>query len=285
MWIYLASLPERLVRAAAALLGGVAHRLLELVLPGWARRSRIYQATVDRMLRLIVELLGGVEGVFPQDEIPVGELAARKAAGNVVELIGFAAIGWSPVWVLAAAADLTGGTRLYLHALVDDLKVEGVVPADAHIDSVEELLETLERVTAHGADMVDLPPLNVAGMRQSWQALGQHAAELPNPERLARIYADLQHVASQEGRSLREASALVAASAMRTGVKLGSLYIFDYYRSALDEIFRVGLWRYLRQSMRPYLSMVIYHLNPRSHTYTGRAIRRVRGMRGGLARQ
>ena len=42
--------------------------------------------------------------------------------GNAVELAGFLAFGWSPVWLLAAASDVTNGTRVYLRALVEELE-------------------------------------------------------------------------------------------------------------------------------------------------------------------
>lgn len=271
MLIYLLSLPERLVRAAAALLGGLTHRLLEFVLPGWARGSRVYQATIDRMLRIILELIGGVQGVFPADEISAGELAKRKAAGNLLEVVSFALTGWSPVWLLAIASDLSGGTRLYLHTLVEDLKQEGALPPETTINSVEDLLSALEGVSGQGADMVDLPPLDLGGMRASWQELRQRAAELPGPEELARIWAEMQAVAQAEGRTMRETSALMAASAARAGLQLGNVYVFEYYRGALRAIAEIGLWRYLRQSFRPYLSMATLHLDPRQPTYTERA--------------
>ena len=42
---FLLSLPERLVRSLAALLGGTLHETLELALPRLVRRSRLYEAT------------------------------------------------------------------------------------------------------------------------------------------------------------------------------------------------------------------------------------------------
>ena len=56
-----------------------------------------------------------------------GKLAVRKAAGNVVELGSILAFGFSPLWLLAGAADVTRGTRVYLDALVAELKAAGVI--------------------------------------------------------------------------------------------------------------------------------------------------------------
>ena len=98
---YLVSLPERATRAGAALTGGLLYETTEVMLPLAIRRSRLYQAIVGRLLRITIELVGGVEGIYPTQEMPVRELLARKAAGNAVELSSFLAVGWSPVWLLA----------------------------------------------------------------------------------------------------------------------------------------------------------------------------------------
>ena len=251
---YLLSLPERLVRALSAELGGLLYQLSLLLLPRWARASRLYQATVERLLRIVVELLGDVRGAFPPESISIRELAARKAAGNVVELVSFAAVGWSPVWLLAAAADVVGGTQVYLQALVADLQTEGVLSPAMQVDSVEELLAALEGTLGQAADTVDMPPLNVDDMRNSWAALREKAASLPGPQRLARIYDDLRAVAQQEGQSLYQTSSLIAHGAVRTGIQMGSLHVFDYYRGALDAISSEGL-RHLIDTHIPYRNL------------------------------
>ena len=126
---YLLTLPERLVRVIAAAGGGAVHETAELVLPRLVRKSRLYEATAKNLLRITVELVGGVDR--PNEEI-AGEfepspkkLVVRKSAGNVVELGSIFAFGFSPLWLLAAAADVTHGTRVYLDALVDELKLAG----------------------------------------------------------------------------------------------------------------------------------------------------------------
>ena len=74
---YLVSLPERTARAGAALMGGFVYEASEVVLPVAVRRSRLYQAIVGRLLRIMIELVGGVEGVYPAQEMPVRELLVR----------------------------------------------------------------------------------------------------------------------------------------------------------------------------------------------------------------
>jgi len=108
---YVASLPERTARAGAALAGGLVYEASEVVLPDAVRRSNLYRAVVGRLLRITIELAGGVEGVYPSEGMPARELLVRKTAGNAVELASFLAVGWSPVWLLAGACDLVGVVR------------------------------------------------------------------------------------------------------------------------------------------------------------------------------
>jgi hypothetical protein len=241
------------------------------------RQTRFYQATIARLLRILVELVGGVPGLFPADAMPVRELAVRKVAGNAVELLSFAAVGWSPVWLLAAAADVTGGTRLYLRTFVDDLRRDGILPPDAEIGSVDELFTFFEEGLGQAADTVDMPPLNLDDMRTSWRRLQDNAHNLPGPRRLARIYGDLQTVTHYEGRSIYTTSSLIALGALRTGFRMGSTHIFDYYREALNTIRSDGLDAYIRRTIAPYRLMIVHHLSPRNKTYTERYLLRRRG--------
>ncbi len=271
---YLASLPERTARAGAALTGGFVYEASEVMLPLAVRRSRLYQAIVGRLLRITIELLGGVEGVYPAQEMPVRELLARKTAGNVVEVSSFLAVGWSPVWLLAGASDLVGGTKVYLRTLVAELRDAGVLAPDAEVASFEELLSVLEGTSGVLADTVDVPPLNVSSVRASWQELQRQVADLPDAAGLENIFAELQLAARQEDRSVLEISSMVALGAVRAGVSLGNVHIFDYYRHALRTIVEEGLLSFLRRTSTPYLTRARSHFDPRSSTYSERLLRR-----------
>ena len=271
---YVISFPERVVRASAAGLGGAIYQITLILLPEWVRGTRFYQATFARLLRITVEFVGGVQGVFPADDMPARQLAVRKVAGNAVELLSFAAVGWSPVWLLAAAADVTGGTKFYLRTLVADLRREGILPPDAQVDSVDELFTFFEEGLGQAADTVDLPPLNLADMRASWRRLRDNTHRLPNPNQMARIYRDLQAVTRQEGRSIYATSSLIALGALQTGIRMGNSHIFDYYRDALNSIRSDGLDGYVRRVTAPYLQMVVRHLSPQTVTLTERYLLR-----------
>ena len=263
---YAISLPERAIRAFAASAGGLIYEATEILLPGWLRYSRFYQGLVADLLRIVIELVGGVSGVLPPRDIGVQELAMRKAAGSGIGL----AFGWMPLWLFAVAADLTGGTRTYLQVLVSELKRDDVLHEEAEITSLEELLDTLEGTSGLMADALDEPPLNVDEMRTSWQDLRMKATELPDANRLASIYTDLQNVAIKEDRSLQSVSSLIATGALQAGVQLGHSHIFNYYQDALGTINTEGLPLYSRRVTRPYFAAAKNHFDPERISFTER---------------
>jgi hypothetical protein len=282
---YLASLPERTARAGAALTGGFVYETGEVLLPLAVRRSRLYQAIVGRLLRITIELVGGVEGVYPTEEMRVRELLVRKTAGNAIELSSFLAVGWSPVWLLAGASDLIGGTKVYLRVLATELRDTGVLSAEEDVASFEELLTALEGTSGMLADTVDVPPLNIPSVRTSWQELRRQVADLPDADGLEKIFSDLQLAARQEDRSILEISSIVALGAVHAGVRLGNVHIFEYYRSALRTITDEGLVSFLHRTSTPYLMRARSHFDPESSTYSERLLRRWADRRSPVARQ
>ena len=208
---YLVSVPERILRAVGAALGGTIHETAELVLPRLVRRSRFYEATAKNLLRITVELVGGVqreaETVANEHESSPKKLAVRKAGGNVVELGSILAFGFSPLWLLAAAADISHGTRIYLDALVGELKAAGVLARSAEFGSVDDLLAALEGASGTTARLIDIPPLEVEGLKRSLADLRDDARSLPTPPELAAVYEGLLAEADRESaRSSRSRS-------------------------------------------------------------------------------
>lgn len=281
--LYLVSLPERLPRAAAAGVGGVLYESSLVLLPDWARGSQLYQALVGRMLRITVEWAGGMPVVTPVDPVTAGRLTVRKAAGNVVEFTSIFAVGWSPLWMLAAAADLTGGTQVYLHAITAELKRLNVLPPEQEFASVDGLLESLEGTTGVLSRAIDIPPLDraelqgsVEEMRSSWRALRENIPGLPNGESLKAISNQIQQTAERENTSVWMVSSLVGLGAVRAGISLGQTNIFDYYRQALGSIGEDGLAAYIGRASRPYLIKAAVHLDPQQISHTETALMKAR---------
>src|SRR5688572_9832716 len=96
----------------------------EVALPPAIRRSQLYQNLVDATLRFLIEQVGGVEGVYRSGDALPDNFLARRTAGNAVEVLGVVAFRASPVWVLAALADLCGAGRQLIPEIADALKAE-----------------------------------------------------------------------------------------------------------------------------------------------------------------
>jgi hypothetical protein len=281
--LYLVSLPERLPRAAAASAGGLVYETTRVLLPEWARNMQIYQALLGRGLRIIVEWAGGVDGVMPPAPVTAGKLAARKLAGNAVEFTSILLVGWSPLWWLAAATDITGGTQVYLHSVADELKRLRLLPSDQELTSADGLLDALQGTTAVLSKAIDIPPLDqaevdvsVAEMRDAWQALRANAPGLPTSEGLKAVATEMQETAEREETSVWVVSTMIGLAAVGAGVKLGQANIADFYRASLAQIRSGGLSAYYDRVSRPYVTMAANHLDPQQESHTERLLRQVR---------
>jgi aconitate hydratase A / 2-methylisocitrate dehydratase len=276
---YLVSVPERLVRAVAAALGGTIHETAELVLPRLVRKSRFYEATAKNLLRITVELVGGVErgseAIAGEVEQSPNKLAVRKTGGNVIELGSILAFGFSPLWLLAAAADISRGTRVYLDALVGELKAAGVLAKDAHVASVDDLLAALEGASGTTARLIDIPPLEIEGLKRSLADLRDDAKSLPTPPELAAVYQGLVAEADREQRSLLEVSLGMGIAFFNSARKVGRQHLLDPYTEDLRPMRDEGFAGYARRVGRPYAQAVARHVDPRSPTLTERGLRRL----------
>ena len=193
---YLWSLPERVVRSALGLGAGVVREVGEVVLPNGVRQSKLYQNLVDATLRFLIEQVGGVEGVYQADDQLPENFLARRAAGNAVEVLGVVAFRASPVWVLAALADVCGMGRALIPEIADALKAQGLLEHDAQFTSVDQLLDGLERTSSRLAATINTPPLDVAGLRKEWDAIREEArclqpARYPSRETIGQLWSQL----------------------------------------------------------------------------------------------
>src|SRR2546426_3957803 len=124
---YLLSLPERILRSATALAGGLLREIGEVTIPQTVRRSQLYRNLVEATLRFLIEKVGQVEGVYPGEEELSEDFLVRRAAGNGIELIGILAFRASPVWALAALADASGAGRYLIREIEASLKDDGLL--------------------------------------------------------------------------------------------------------------------------------------------------------------
>ena len=173
-----------------------------------------------------------------------GRLAVRKGAGNVVELGSIAAFGFSPLWVLAAAADASARlARLPRRVRRASSSRAASLPEDSRPGSVDELLAALEGVSGTSARLVDIPPLELAALRHSLADLRRDASSLPTPAELARVFDGLREAARRERASLLEVSVGIGLAFFNSARNVGRQHVLDPYTEDLRPRARRGLRR------------------------------------------
>ncbi len=268
------------MRSVFALVGGGIHESAELLLPRLVRRSRLYEATAKNVLRVSIELVGGVEtSRDPGEEYEPSakRLVVRKTAGNAVELGSIAAFGFSPLWLLAAGADVTRGTRVYLDAFVGELKTAGVLAETAELGSVDDLLAALEGSSGTAARLIDIPPLELAALRRSLTDLREDASGLPSPAEMTALFDGLRAAAVRERRSLLEVSSGVGIAFFNSARHVGRQHLLDPYAEDLKPLRNEGFGSYAARVSRPYGAAVALHFDPEQVTLTERGIEKLKG--------
>ncbi len=292
---YLLSLPERLIRSTVGLGAGVAREVGEVALPDGIRHSQLYRNLVDATLQYLIEQVGGVEGVYRTDAALPDNFLARRTAGNAVEILGIVAFRASPVWILAALADLCGIGRHLIPEVTEALKAQGLLDADARFTTVDQMLDGLERTSTRLAAAVNTPPLDVAGLRSEWEAIREEArhlppASLPSRESISHVWAELKAESARQDRSIFETSSVMAVSAARAlpaGVRwlsasarvgatrtsqVFAAALLDHYRQTLSEIQQAGYLTYAGRQFRPYVRAAAGQFSPKRRTLTQRLL-------------
>ena len=295
---YAVSLPERVVRSASALAAGAVHEVAAVALPSGFRRGRLYRNLVDVTLKFLIENVGGVQAATPSEEKLSEDFLVRRAAGNGIELLGLVAFRASPVWVLAALADVAGFGRQLIPEISESLKKEGLLAENDSFTTMEQLLGGLERSSAQLAETVNAPPLDVAGLRKEWHKFVGEARQLPAPQlpsaaAVTQLWQDLRATAARERRSVFEVSSLLAVSAvgelperarvlsksatvvLKHGGTAVSNALLEHYRQSLRTMREIGFLRYGVRQLTPYTQAAVGAFQPTRATLTERWLDRI----------
>ncbi len=295
---YLLSIPERVLRAAVGLGAGMAREAGQVALPEGVRRSQLYQNLVDSTLRFLIEQVGGAEGLAGSEGAIPDDFIARRTAGNVVEALGIVAFRASPVWVLAALADVCGMGRHLIPEIADALKAQGLLEQDAQFTSVDEMLDGLERTSSRLAATINTPPLDVAALRQEWEGIREAAqglppASLPSRETITAVWSQLTAESARQNRSVFETSSMLALSAARSlpdgvrwlsasawvgATRTGKVFaaaLLDHYRQTLSDIRETGYLTYASRQVRPYVVAAAHQFSPKRRSVTERVLDRI----------
>jgi hypothetical protein len=290
---YFLSLPERVVRSLGALSGGLLREIGNVVLPPGIRRSTLYRTMVDVTLRFLIEEVGQVEGIYPSEGRLAEMFLLQRTASHGIELLGILAFSASPLWILAALADATGSGRKLIQELSGALQEEGLLDGSAHFETMDQVLGGLERTSKHLTEALNIPPLDIPGLRREWEQLKQELAAIPPTkipaiERIEEVWADIQASARKQGRPVFVVSSLLAISTIthvpatmlwlsraarssvrRTGKVLGDA-ILNHYTDALIEMSRAGVLEYWKREFKPYLRGAVEQFAPDHSSLTER---------------
>lgn len=281
------SLPERAVRALSAVAIGASTLLTETLFPEVLRGTITYRVTIGLMQQYILEQVAGIESEISEGRIELeGDYALRKMTGTALEAAGLLTMRFSPLWVLAIAGDVAGGSKVYLGRLVEQLKKNGVVSEETEVTDLLDLLEAIQQATSQTAAAIDAPPLSrreLAAMADEMTASYSQAFErtanlIPQ---LDGIWERMQQLSQRENISIErlgglmtahtlawaEKSARITLAAGQTGVVLLDEKILDSYRRALTAASEQGVDKYVADHMRPFLRAAKSHFDPGRATW------------------
>jgi hypothetical protein len=269
----------------------------DVAVPAFVRKTRLYNSLVESTLRFMIEQVGQVEGAYPSETKLAEDFLLRRTAGNGLELIGVLTFRASPVWVMAALADISGAGRQLIREIAAEMKKEGLLAPDAEVSTVEQMLDGLERTAGRVAEAVNTPPLDVKALRQEWAEISREISNIPAPNipsagDVWKSWRELTEESARQKRSVWELSSLIALgtvtrlpenllwlgkSAALATRRTGEMFagaLLGHYRDALIEIHETGYFRYLVREYRPYLRAAAMQFSPKRVSLTQKLLRR-----------
>ena len=278
---YLVSIPERILRAVAAALGGTIHETAELVLPRLVRTSRFYEATAKNLLRITRGARR--RGRAPGRRRSPARSSPRRRSSPCARRAGTSSSsarssrsasrrsGSSPPRPTSRAARASISTRSS-----SELKAAGVLAKEAEFASVDDLLAALEGASGTTARLIDIPPLEVEGLKRSLADLRDDAKGLPDAARARGRLPGAR-------RGGRPRAALAARGLRGDGPRVLQLGPEGRTPARARPVHggpAAGARRGLRRRTRgasdgPYAQAVARHFDPRSRTLTERGLGRL----------
>ena len=265
------SLPERLLRALASVLGGIALLLVGVIIPAAIKGTTLYRILIGDGLRFIVERIAGIPAVEAA-ALPA-DYQRRKLVGGAIESLGLIAVQFSPLWVFAIAGDAAAGSQVYIRRLVDHLRQQGVLDDDVTVEGLTDLLEALQGASRTTAGLIDMPPLTrleidqlAQDLKASYEKVFRGTGQLLS--RLDRLWAQMNEVAASPVLSLEQLALFMSVETRNwlrkgpgtaraigaTGLELFGEQVLDGYQRTLDELKRQGVAAYVKVQLLPYLS-------------------------------
>ena len=297
---YSASLPERTLRSAGAIAGGLVRESANWLVPSAFRSSRSYSIFIQQMLDFVCNDIGGVRRLWsatptdPQNELSEDEqdaanqaFLARKTVGNLLDMSALATFHLSPLTVLAVFSDVAYGSHHYLGQLSQRLKAQHIIDEHTTIDNASELLAALEKASAGAAGVFDKPPISIDGLRKTIEETTSAIAQV-DPSKLLpaaeidQLWRQIEMAAKEQNASIWDVSATISLVALGNiqaigqgtvvGLEVaGNLFnehILQHYWEGLRAIERNGLIPTLSKASTPYLEAVWTNFAVNRKTWT-----------------
>lgn len=295
---YVVSLPERTIRSLAAVVGGTTSLLTDTLFPEALRGTTLYRIFLGDTQRFLIEKIARIE---KENQTATGQAAdpafvQKKLVGGALETAGLFAMHFSPLWVFAIAGDAAAGSSVFLDRLAQQLKSNGVIPLDASISSLTELLAAVQTTASRSAAAIDTPPL-------SREELGKLASEMTANygrmfagvtdllPRFETLWGQMEKLAGRDNISIETLGGILtvdladwakkgvgAVSALgRTGTDLFGEMILDSYTRTLDAVAEEGVTGYVGHRMKPFLQAAVSHFDAERTTWTGSLVQRLLG--------
>ena len=222
----------------------------------------MYRIFLGDTQKFLIEKIARIE---KESENATGEAAdpafvQKKLVGGALETAGLFAMHFSPLWVFAIAGDAAAGSSVFLDRLVNQLKSNGVIPLDASISGLTDLLAAVQTTASQSASAIDTPPM-------SRDELGKLATEMTANygkmftgvtdlvPRFETLWGQMEKLASRDNISIETLGGILtvdvadwakkgvgAVSALgQTGTDLFGEMILDSYARTLDAVTEEGV--------------------------------------------
>ena len=270
---YALSLPERLLRCLVSLLGGLV-RSLTWIVPRPLRETRFFKTAVERQLRMMTDVVGRAELYKNEEEVLDTRTTMRIGVGGALDNLMILGLHASPIWLLLAATDVCQGAKAFTRELGAELKAAGFMKEGSRLDSVDDVIEGIGKLTGRLATTLDKPPLSLDDMKTAVSGIRKEIGNVADvavhqAARIDDLAGDLRELAHKGRRSILEVTSAVAVGAVeKTGnlvagtawgaaatvrilsERLWSDVVMDY-ASAVRRIHRLGYYGSLLRMVRP----------------------------------
>ncbi len=289
--IYIASIPERTIKSVVSVGTGITSLLTKLLLPNAVKDSSTYRVTFGMLQQFLIEKVAQVEE--GEKSIALKDhYAVRKTAGSIIEGVGLISIRFSPVWMLAILSDVSGGSRVYLTRLIEDLKKNNLIDTTVNYDNVYDLLDGINKSSKIGVDAMDTPPISVEEFKEFIDTLMAQMKDNNTSSKkmlgdLEKVYHKMTDTSQKEKMSLQKLNGAMTLDLMKNMTKKGfditkvttktsldmiNETVIKSYMDSLDLVNKVGKRKYLIEHMTPFMRQFKQHYNKDKKTITGKAL-------------